>query len=136
MVLRNFHGDLLSYRSIAWNGTWWPVEAECRIRMEALSWVEQEGHLQVIFETDAKQIVDALSSGHSNHTELGDMIVACRAILLRNSGLEITFGKREKNKVAHLIARRAILHDSPFVGNEIPIWFASSLAELCTEIHE
>ncbi|CAN1823543.1 hypothetical protein LINPERHAP1_LOCUS30418 [Linum perenne] len=104
--------------------------------MEALSWVEQEGLLQVIFETDAKQIVDALSSGQSDHTELGDMVVACRAILIRNPGFEITFGRRERNKVAHLIARRAILLDSPFVGDEIPFWLASSLAEFCTEIHE
>ncbi|CAN1314106.1 hypothetical protein LINPERPRIM_LOCUS29182 [Linum perenne] len=84
-----------------------PVEAECRTVLEA--------YMQVI-ETDAKRIVDALNSGRADQTELGEMVTACHAIMLRNSGFEITFSKREKNKVAHLIARYSILHCYRLMG--------------------
>ncbi|CAN1768626.1 hypothetical protein LINPERHAP1_LOCUS10734 [Linum perenne] len=92
MVLRNHQGELLSYRSIVWDGVWRPVDAECRAVIEALSWMEQEGSSHVIFYTDAKQVVEAVHSRQSNHTELGEMIETCRAIMARNPDFE--FGGR------------------------------------------
>ncbi|CAN1129432.1 hypothetical protein LINPERHAP2_LOCUS5224 [Linum perenne] len=115
---------------------WRPVEAECKTILEAMSWVEQAGYVHVIFETDAKQVVDAINSSNADRTELGEMVEACRAIMARNPGFEAMFSRREKNKVAHLIARHSIMLSSPFVGSDVPDWLVNALTEQCTETHE
>ncbi|CAN1194974.1 hypothetical protein LINPERHAP2_LOCUS42845 [Linum perenne] len=135
MLARDERGDMVSYRAISWGGVWRPCEAECRTVLEAMSWMEHEGYSHVIFETDAKQVVDALHMSRQERTEFGDLLEACHAIMERNAGFEIQFCRREQNEAAHKIARQSIFMQTPFVGVHPPIWLTDVLLAQCSSAH-
>ncbi|CAN1348846.1 hypothetical protein LINPERPRIM_LOCUS41604 [Linum perenne] len=84
--------------------------------------MQELGHMAVDFETDAKVVVDGLNQSEDDETEFGDIIALCRSIMDANPGFEVRFERRNRNMVAHTLARRACALQSPMCGVTPPVW--------------
>ncbi|CAN1168553.1 hypothetical protein LINPERHAP2_LOCUS27878 [Linum perenne] len=84
MAIRDGGGQVLHFRTSSWNGCWSSTEAECKAQLEALSWTEELRIERVVFQSDAKQVVNAINKRLQPRAELGDMVGSCLAILTRN----------------------------------------------------
>ncbi|KAL6549455.1 hypothetical protein OROHE_008572 [Orobanche hederae] len=80
----------------------------------AINWVRELGLKDVIFEMDAKMVVDAFNSSKVVISEFGCLISSCKTLFSffsNNSHVEFTW--RNANKVAHSLAREALFLASP-----------------------
>ncbi|CAN1796146.1 Putative ribonuclease H protein At1g65750, partial [Linum perenne] len=135
MVIRGAYGHLIKFRMTSWGGVWRSKEVEARALLEALSWVEMEGLPTVNFETDAQVVVLALGSRADDDSEFGDLIRSCKAILARMSDFTVTFCRRDRNRVAHVLARRSTSLFETVCGSDSRDWLDTALAELCLIDH-
>ncbi|CAN1138488.1 hypothetical protein LINPERHAP2_LOCUS10719 [Linum perenne] len=120
----------------SWGGIWRSKEAKARDLLEALSWTEWEGFIEVIFESDALGVVNALCSLSEDNSEFGDLMNSCRAILSRHPSFVVHFIRRDRNMVAHTLAKHSISFLEPFCGSDSLEWLDEVLAELCLIDHE
>ncbi|CAN1291744.1 hypothetical protein LINPERPRIM_LOCUS21274 [Linum perenne] len=136
MIICGDEGQLLKYRMSSWGGVWRSKEVEAQALLEALSWKEQEGLAEVTFETDARVVVNALSSLLDNTSEFGDLLRSYRAVLIRHPNFVVNFIRRDRNRVAHTLAKRSISFLKPVCGSDSPEWLDDVLAEQCLIDHE
>ncbi|CAN1181229.1 hypothetical protein LINPERHAP2_LOCUS35257 [Linum perenne] len=134
--MRDHEGRILKHRRISWPGVWSSKEAEARALLESLSWVEKEGFQQAIIESDAQLVVQAVRGICSDITEFGEIVRGCRSIMDRNPGFVVGFVKRERNGVAHVIARHSSSCAKPVEGTASLDFIDNVLLELCSAIHE
>jgi ribonuclease HI len=80
------------------------LEGEALAIKEAMSELIQRGFSHVIFESDSKSVVDALSSRHIGRSELSSLIYAIKSLLLLYPNFEVKFIRRQANTVAHSLA--------------------------------
>ncbi|CAN1769951.1 Putative ribonuclease H protein At1g65750 [Linum perenne] len=135
MVVRDEVGTIIKYRTVAWDGSWSSKEAEGRALLEAMSWLEMEGFVQVTIESDAKVVVDAIRQPNIDNTEFGDLVQGCLSILARQPGYMIEFVRRERNAVAHELARFSTSTSEPFIGEGTPGWLNVTTLDLCNLDH-
>jgi ribonuclease HI len=76
--------------------------------MEALKVIEQQGYSHVVFETDSKNVVDAIHHFRSGSSEFSLLVSNVCHILSCNRNFMVKFVKRLANIVAHTLARVAI----------------------------
>lgn len=72
------------------------------------TWSSYMGSSNVIFETDAKVMVDALSSYDIDLTYLGVGLQDCKSLLDDMVNTQIVFTKRSKNMMPYTLVRVAI----------------------------
>ncbi|CAN1307002.1 hypothetical protein LINPERPRIM_LOCUS26955 [Linum perenne] len=67
------------------------------------------GWTRVVYETDCQTVVQEVKKDGINATEFGRRIEACRSLLQFQPHAEVVFVRRNGNRAAHIVARRAIL---------------------------
>ncbi|XVF56293.1 hypothetical protein PTKIN_Ptkin06aG0107400 [Pterospermum kingtungense] len=78
MVLRNELGEFVTGHVKTQAGLVSPKEAEALGLLQAMKWVCCMGWVNVVFELDAKCVVDSVQGKRSEVTEYGSVITSCR----------------------------------------------------------
>ncbi|KAK6148628.1 hypothetical protein DH2020_019540 [Rehmannia glutinosa] len=107
MVIRNDAGEFLAARTLSVQGQYQIKEVEAIGLKEALSWIIGLGMNNVIFETDAKVVVDGVVVSVSGELEFDAILDECRQLLFGEPTFSVAFVRREGNKVAHELAKRS-----------------------------
>nr|GMD31864.1 transcription factor TCP4-like [Ipomoea batatas] len=107
-VLRDHRGGVRAVGAVGKRGAVLPKEAEALAIREALSWLKDQHHDNVLVETDAQQIVMRLHL--HNSSPFGLLLHDINGLLNSFSNVNVCFVKRSANAVAHLLARDAALN--------------------------
>jgi ribonuclease HI len=83
------------------------LEGEAVAIIEAMEVMKQKGLSHVIFESDSKLVVNAISSNQEGLSEFSTLITHIKSLLRMNNCFEVKYVKRQTNKVAHSLARAA-----------------------------
>ncbi|XVE70642.1 hypothetical protein DITRI_Ditri10aG0087600 [Diplodiscus trichospermus] len=124
-ILRDTAGELVAYKGIRLPGLL--AVKEC----EALVWVRSMSYSTVIFETDCKEVVDALRRYVPNDTEFGIILSKCHPLLCSEPSFKVVHLRRSANGAAHAVARRSHFVQSPAIGFECPDWLTDPLRSFC-----
>jgi len=120
MCFRNSLGQLLLGKSGFLLSFSTVLEAESIALLESIKTTISNGMHTVLFETDCKFLVDALTSPAVLISEFGNLVSQCRRLLSSNPDYVVSFVKRQANKVAHTIARASLSHPSLYTFNDVP----------------
>ncbi|CAN1179659.1 hypothetical protein LINPERHAP2_LOCUS34321 [Linum perenne] len=132
---RDRQGRLLQFRMTSSFKVVPVKEAEAWALAEAMSWMQEQGHEMVEFESDEKVVVDSLNCFENDSTEYGDLINCCRECLDRNPGFEVGFCRRDRNLIAHTLAQQSWIHDSSLCGMAPPACIQELLNDVCLISH-
>jgi ribonuclease HI len=97
------------------------IEGEAMALLEAMKTMEQHGFSHVIYETDSKNVVDAIHNLRMGISEFSSIICNIRNVLALNPNFVVKFVKRQANMVAHTLARAAIVWASRYVVDILPL---------------
>jgi ribonuclease HI len=118
--LRDQRGHCIA-AGTAWNeGQYSILEGEAVALLHALREMEQRGLSQVIFETDSKNVVDAIQHFRGGNSEFSSIISHINNVLLVHPNFMVKFSKRQANMVAHMLARVAISWPRRCIVNTLP----------------
>lgn len=70
------------------------------------------GFTNVHFEVDSKGVVDELFSTRENFTEFGVIVDHCKSLISSFTNFSTKLIRKQANKVAHSLARAAVLYAS------------------------
>jgi ribonuclease HI len=96
------------------------LEGEAMALREAMKEVMHRGLSHVIFESDSKLVVDAISSKQAGISEFSMLISNIQSMLRMNNYFEVKFVKRQANKVAHSLARAAFSMSRRRIFDSVP----------------
>ena len=130
-VIRDEKGNFFAARSYRFHGL--PPVRDCEALglLGALEWVVESGLQQVIFETDAKLVVDAINSSEDDISEFGDIIAKCRAILDCHDFFSVQSVRRQANGFAHALAQQTRFNPCLISYFEVPIFLAPCMNNVC-----
>eukprot|EP00257_Ricinus_communis_P027818 XP_025015232.1 uncharacterized protein LOC112536661 [Ricinus communis] len=111
MVIRDSAGSFVMGADGSSPGLFNVKLAEAIGLREAVQWVLSLGRSNVIFEYDAKVVVDAVLSGAADLFEFGAVIADCRLLLQHGCNYSVQFIRKQANLVAHSLARASHLQD-------------------------
>jgi ribonuclease HI len=114
-ILRNYTGNFVMAGTAWYQGKCSIIEGKAMALLEAMKTMEQHGVSQVIFETDSKNVVDAIHNLRMGVSEFSSIICNIRHVLALNPNFVVKFIKRQANMVAHKLARAAIVWASRYV---------------------
>ncbi|CAN1814975.1 Putative ribonuclease H protein At1g65750 [Linum perenne] len=134
-IARDSTGGVIHYSMASRAGIGVVKEGEGQAISEALAWMEENGIVQGVVESDAQGVVRAIQASREDVSELGDIVRRCRRLLDRNPGFEVCFVRRVQNKVAHELARRSCSCTSPVCGVVSPSWLHDVMSEVCFDEH-
>ncbi|KAM6582578.1 hypothetical protein CsatB_009580 [Cannabis sativa] len=106
-VARDSNGLLLEAISDSRFGVVKPEIAEIIGIKEALSWIERKHWTNVVIETDALVVVQAIQSSILMPSQFGLLVGDCRVLLSSLNNVSLKFVKRSANKAAHCLARES-----------------------------
>ncbi|PNX91013.1 hypothetical protein L195_g047142 [Trifolium pratense] len=89
------------------NGRLNTLEGEAMALKEAICEVKQRSVSHVVFESDSKVVVDAISSRQLGTSEFSVVISHIKSLLVSCPNFEVKFVKRQANMVARSLARAA-----------------------------
>jgi ribonuclease HI len=96
------------------------VEGEACAIIEAMEEMILRGFKYVIFESDSRLVVDAITSSNNGISEFSHLIAHIQFLLRSNNYFEVKYVKRQANNVAHTLARAAYSMSSRRVFDSIP----------------
>ncbi|CAN1274310.1 Putative ribonuclease H protein At1g65750 [Linum perenne] len=131
IVLRDSEGRVHGYKQWHGIGQWTPREGEAAALLTAMRWVTEEGHNDVIFESDADVIRHALADTSEDLSEFGCLIAQCRDILRSFPHFRVQVVRRNRNQVAHLLARQSFSLDVALTSHSPPIGMDNILYDVC-----
>jgi ribonuclease HI len=118
--LRDQRGHVI-VAGTSWNdGKYSILEGEAVALLHALREMEHRGFSQVIFETDSKNVVDAIQHFRGGNSEFSSIISHINNVLLVHPNFMVKFSKRQANMVAHMLARVAISWPRRCIVNTLP----------------
>jgi ribonuclease HI len=120
-ILRNYTGNFVMAGTAWYQGKYSIIEGEAKALLEAMRTMEQNGFSHVIFETDSKNVVDAIHNLRLGISEFSSIICNIRNVLSLNQNFVVKFVKRQANIVAHNLARAAIVWTSRYVVDVLPL---------------
>ncbi|CAL1354917.1 unnamed protein product [Linum trigynum] len=85
-----------------------PPVVELLVLREAIRWCLSLGFTEVQFEGDAKVIIDKLNRADAGDSQMGAILQEVVNLLAVHSGFCVRFIGRSNNRVAHLVARKAL----------------------------
>ncbi|XVF40890.1 hypothetical protein PTKIN_Ptkin01aG0153100 [Pterospermum kingtungense] len=88
------------------------------------------GLRNVIFESDAKIVVDAMPSSSVDNSEFGSVIASCRT-LFEDDDFCLCSARQQANKVVRGLARAAYSYASPSVWNVLPKFVTPLVTDDC-----
>ncbi|CAL1359430.1 unnamed protein product [Linum trigynum] len=85
-----------------------PLVAEVLVLRDAIMWCRARGIVEVCFEGDAKVVIDKINQADASDSRIGAILAEIIHHLADCSGFSIRFVGRGSNRVAHLVARKAL----------------------------
>ncbi|CAN1763719.1 Putative ribonuclease H protein At1g65750 [Linum perenne] len=131
IILRDCDGRVIGYKQWHDVGQWTPREGEAAALLSAMSWVVGIGYEDVIFECDAEAISQALASDEDDLSEFGCIISRCRELLTSFPRFRIQVVRRNRNQVAHLLARQSFSLDISHTSYSPPDGMDNILYDVC-----
>ncbi|CAN1163492.1 Putative ribonuclease H protein At1g65750 [Linum perenne] len=109
-----------------------PPVAECEaLALEkAIMWVNGLNMRNVIFETDSQMVALAVNGHEEDVTEFGAIVRSCKENLVPTH--RVVFVRRDRNEVAHCLARQSRFFASPTSGTASPIWLENVMSFTCS----
>ncbi|CAL1372837.1 unnamed protein product [Linum trigynum] len=108
MVLFGPGRTLLMARGIQFAQMDDPAVVELLVLREAIIWCMEQGLSAVRFEGDANVIIDKINQADTRDSRLGAVLEEIVLYLRAQSGFSVRFVGRKNNRVAHLVARKAL----------------------------
>ncbi|CAL1372399.1 unnamed protein product [Linum trigynum] len=108
MVLFDPARTLLLARGVKFSQMDDPVVVELLVLREAIIWCMEQGLSEVRFEDDAKVITDKINQADTRDSRLGAVLEEIGHYFRTRPGFSMRFVGRENNRVAHLVARKAL----------------------------
>jgi ribonuclease HI len=96
-------------------------EGEALALLEAMKELHQRGFNNVVFETDAQNLVGAIRRRSSGVSEFSTIVNKIKCMLSLIPGFEVKPIRRQANRVAHTIARAALSWSRRHVFDLIPL---------------
>ncbi|CAN1142980.1 Uncharacterized mitochondrial protein AtMg00310 [Linum perenne] len=131
IILRDCDGRVIGYKQWHDVGQWTPREGEAAALLSAMSWVVGIGYEDVIFECDAEAISQALASDEDDLPEFGCIIYRCRELLASFPRFRVQVVRRNRNQVAHLLARQSFSLDISRTSYSPPNGMDNILYDVC-----
>ncbi|CAL1358509.1 unnamed protein product [Linum trigynum] len=85
-----------------------PRMVELLVLRDAIIWCMEQGLSEVRFEGDAKVVIDKINQANTRDSRLGVVLEEIGHYFRIQSGFSVRFVGRENNRVAHLVARKAL----------------------------
>ncbi|XP_057809175.1 uncharacterized protein LOC131023647 [Salvia miltiorrhiza] len=120
LVLRDHEGHFIMAKTLKVQGLFKVEEGELMGIKEALSWLKELCYNRGWVESDCKLACKAIRSGERNILELGILAAFCREELSSFLDVQICHVKRDRNVIAHCLARAARDFLTHHVWNEPP----------------
>ncbi|KAF5462824.1 hypothetical protein F2P56_018800 [Juglans regia] len=108
VIISDCRGEVFAAASLRRTLSYGAYGAECTALWEAMILCEELGIGEVIFEGDAKIVIDAVSSGERDDSSLGHLVENLQQKLNSHSRWKLAFIHREGNEVAHQLAKLAL----------------------------
>lgn len=105
MVVRDCNGWFLRGKNLKLAGVLSVIEAEAVGVLKALSWVKDMSSQNIVIESDALLVVNALKNNLIYQLEVGSTLEACQTKLREHSSIKIKHIKKLANRAAHIMAR-------------------------------
>jgi ribonuclease HI len=105
--LRDCHGNFKLAGTNLVNSPLTTLEGEAMALVEAMHEMIHRGFSKIIFESDSKLVVDAISSRQGGISEFSILISHIQSLLCTHNYFEVKYVRRQANKVAHSLARAA-----------------------------
>jgi ribonuclease HI len=96
------------------------AEAEALGLLEAMREATVHGWFNIIFESDAKVVVDAIHATHHGNSEWSSLISSIKLLLHSYPNFEVKFIKWQANIATHTLARAAYSWPSCMFFNSVP----------------
>jgi ribonuclease HI len=98
------------------------AEAEAMGLLEVLRWLNNTNRTTtpIVIETDCMQVAKAILAKPVNRTEFGSIIEMCLRLLVEFDNCQVSFVRRQANRVAHELAQATRVLASPQVYNFCP----------------
>jgi ribonuclease HI len=125
--LRDHLGRFIAAGTSWRHGNYSVIEGEAIALLEAMKAMEQRRISNVIFETDAKSVVDAVQHFHGGNSEFSLLVSHISNYLVCGQNFVVKFIKRQANMVAHSLARAAISRASRCTFETLPTCISSTL---------
>ncbi|KAK2383934.1 hypothetical protein QL285_071338 [Trifolium repens] len=119
--VRDHRGNFIMGGSSWINGKCSSNEGEALALLEAMTTLQFRGYNDVIFETDAQNIVGAIRSRKQGISEFSVIINKIKCLLSLCSGFEVKLIRRQANRVAHTIARASLSWPRRHVFDVVPL---------------
>ncbi|KAJ9554109.1 hypothetical protein OSB04_018154 [Centaurea solstitialis] len=133
-VIRNHKGEFIAAKATPISSRPPVRECEALAIRDTILWVANRGESNVVFETDAKVVADAIYDPIPDDSEFGDIIKDIRSLLNANMNFSVHAVSRQANEVAHLMARRSRFLTCPLVFHVTPDFLISCMNTLCNPI--
>ncbi|CAL1394348.1 unnamed protein product [Linum trigynum] len=108
MVLLSPSGDVLMAHGIQFQGIDDPVFMELLVLREAITWCLGQGFTGMRFEGDAKIVIDKINCKDARDNRMGSVPEEVFQYCRSSPGISVRFIGRSSNRVAHLVARKAL----------------------------
>ncbi|ONI02531.1 hypothetical protein PRUPE_6G204400 [Prunus persica] len=129
IVIRDSMGDLLLAAYKGLHGMFSPKATKLYAAIMRLQIASQMGHRSVILEMDAKEIIMNLQTYEQSWLVEGALVDEVRGLFNRFDHISCHFAPRERNQVAHLLAKQALLpQDFQVWLEDDPLWISNVLA--------
>jgi ribonuclease HI len=119
--VRDYRGHFIMGGSSWINGRCSSNEGEALALLEAMTTLQLRGYNNVIFETDAQNIVGAIRSRKQGVSEFSAIINKIRCVLSLVPGFEVKPIRRQANRIAHTIARAALSWSRRHIFDVVPL---------------
>ncbi|CAN1807845.1 Putative ribonuclease H protein At1g65750 [Linum perenne] len=130
--LRDSSGALIGYLMRNSQGCPTALNGEAIAMFEAMLWIRNLGLSKVIFETDCQTVANRLLGAEEDLTEFGATIEACKRLMLPD--FSIAFVQRDRNEIAHVLAKHSRYFVSPTMGNTSLDWMVEALSNSCSNL--
>ncbi|CAN1144797.1 Putative ribonuclease H protein At1g65750 [Linum perenne] len=131
LSLRDWEGRVVAVKMLHRRSRAPVNECEAWALLEGLRWAEEYQLQRVIFQSDAKVVVDKLQGRQVDVREFRGWIRKCRDILVSHPLFSVVFVRRSTNMVAHSLARNSCSVPSPTIGLTSPSWLLESVNDVC-----
>ncbi|CAL1387380.1 unnamed protein product [Linum trigynum] len=108
MVILTPAREILWIKGVQFPGVDDPAVAELLVLREAMVWCCEHGLEAVRFEGDAKVIIDKIRMRDSRDGQMGAVLEEVVQLFAAHAGFSIRFVGRDYNRVAHVVARKAL----------------------------
>ncbi|CAN1844657.1 Putative ribonuclease H protein At1g65750 [Linum perenne] len=131
IVARDSEGRLLGLTHRLLSGVLSPKEAEAQGLVEAIRWAITMQLGPMTFETDCQVVYHAATHDLQDNTEFGGILRECRRLLHTQPLWLVSYVRRECNRVADALAKRAIYLPDSSLELASPDWLVTLLEDVC-----